>query len=84
MLERLGDAHRADVRRPDFPFPQGRGALAANARKQNEGTEATSADFSYRFLIGSGRADSARNGGGRGFAQPGRVVVDAMRAREPG
>ena len=45
---------------------------------------AASADFSYRFLIGSGRADSARNGGGRGFAQPGRVVVDAMRARGPG
>ena len=46
--------------------------------------EIPSADFSYRFLIGSGRADSARNGGGRGFAQPGRVVVDAMRARGPG
>ena len=41
IMERLGDAHRADVRRPDFPFPQGRGALAANARNQNEGTEAT-------------------------------------------
>ena len=41
-------------------------------------------DFSYRFLIGSGRAGSARNGGERAGAQPVRVVADAMRARGPG
>src|SRR5262249_36897940 len=41
-------------------------------------------DFSYWFLIGSGRAGSARNGGERAGAQPGRVVADAMRARGPG
>ena len=43
-----------------------------------------SADFSYWFLIGSGRAGSARNGGERAGAQPGRVVADAMRAGGPG
>jgi hypothetical protein len=41
---------------------------------------ALSADFSYRFLIGSGRVGSARNGGERDFAQPGQVVADAVRA----
>ena len=44
----------------------------------------SSPDFSYRFLIGSGRAGSARNGGERAGAQPVRVVADAMRARGPG
>ena len=46
--------------------------------------KSTSADFSYRCLIGSGRAGSARNGGERAGAQPGRVVADAMRARGSG
>jgi hypothetical protein len=48
------------------------------------GNGGVSADFSYRFLTGSGRAGSARNGGERAGAQPGRVVADAMRARGPG
>ena len=46
--------------------------------------QTANADFSYRFLIGSGRAGSARNGGERAGAQPGRVVADAMRAGGPG
>ena len=46
--------------------------------------QAASADFSYGFLIGSGRAGSARNGGERASVQPGQVMADAMRARGPG
>ena len=38
-----------------------------------------SPDFSYRFLIGSGRAGSARHGGERTGAQLERVVAGAMR-----
>ena len=38
-----------------------------------------SPDFSYRFLIGSGRTGSARHGGERTGAQLERVVAGAMR-----
>src|SRR5215472_7509535 len=66
------------------PFATTNGEMVTGVSFGSGTFSTTSADFSYRFLIGSGRAGSARNGGERAGAQPGRVVADAMRAREPG
>ena len=52
--------------------------LASNATTISHGHE-PNPDFSYRFLIGSGRAGIARHGGERTGAQLERVVAGAMR-----
>ena len=52
-------------------------AASPGVQQRNQ-ADKTNPDFSYRFLIGSGRAGSARHGGERAGAQLGQVVVGAM------